>query len=52
MFTKLFVNIKKDETKASQEKKEEALQTINNQISEMETLIEKLNILQKILREN
>ena len=52
MFTKLFVNIKKDETKVSQEKKEEALQTINNQISEMETLIEKLNILQKILREN
>ena len=52
MFTKLFVNIKKDETKAPQEKIEEALQTINNQISEMETLIEKLNILQKILREN
>lgn len=52
MFTKLFVNIKKDETKVSQEKKEEALQNINIQISEMETLIEKLNILQKILREN
>ena len=52
MFTKLFVNIKKEESKDPQEKIEETLQTINNQISEMETLIEKLNILQKILREN
>ena len=52
MFTKLFVNTKKDQSKYPKEKIDEILQTINNQISEMEALIQELNILQKILREN
>jgi len=52
MFTKLFVNVKKDQSKDQKKKIDEIPQTINNQISEMEALIQKLNILQKILREN